>query len=117
MMQTIPQPQLITLDEFLDWYPDDRGRFELHNGVVVEMQPTGTHEQVSGFLALKFAVQIDRLEFPYLIPRQCIVKEIDSNLSGYVPDIVVLDLNQLGNEPLWKKRSLVNSLSKTQPAK
>ncbi|WP_313930227.1 hypothetical protein [Trichocoleus sp. FACHB-262] len=39
-------PQLITLDEFLGWYPDGYGRYELWNGVVIEMQPMGTHEQV-----------------------------------------------------------------------
>ena len=36
----------MTLEEFLDWYPDGYGRFELHDGVVAEMQPTGPHERV-----------------------------------------------------------------------
>jgi len=43
--------QAMKLEEFLDWYPDGYGRYELWNGVVVPTQPTGIHEQVSGFLA------------------------------------------------------------------
>ena len=40
MIQAISKT--MTLDEFLDWYPDGYGSFELYNGVIVEMQPTGT---------------------------------------------------------------------------
>ena len=30
------EEKLVTLNEFLDWYPDGyEGRFELHNGVIV----------------------------------------------------------------------------------
>ncbi|MGB5959231.1 MAG: Uma2 family endonuclease [Coleofasciculaceae cyanobacterium] len=100
-------PKTMTLEEFLDWYPDGYGRFELHDGVVVEMQPTGPHEQVGGFLALKSGVQIERLELPYLIPRQCIIKPIDSDKSGFIPDIAVLDKNALESEPMWQKRSTI----------
>lgn len=95
------------LEEFLDWYPDGCGRFELKDGVVFEMQPTGPHEQVGGFLGVKLGVEIDRLELPYLIPRQAIVKPIDSDKSGFNPDVIVLDWNALENEPMWKKRSTV----------
>ena len=56
--------QLMNLEEFCDWYPDGFfGRFELHNGVVFEMQPTGTHEQVAGFLIGELIVEIKRLNF------------------------------------------------------
>ncbi|MGK7893232.1 MAG: Uma2 family endonuclease [Xenococcus sp. (in: cyanobacteria)] len=99
--------QLKTLEEFLDWYPDGYGRYELWNGVVIEMQPTGTHEQVGGFLGIKLAVEIDRLALPYIIPRQAIVKPIDTDKSGYNPDVIVLDQLALKEEPLWKKRSTI----------
>lgn len=65
MVQAVPQ--LMTLDDFGDWYPDGYGRYELWNGVVIEMQPTGTHEQVGGFLGIKLAVEIDRLKLLYLL--------------------------------------------------
>lgn len=99
--------QAITLDEFLDWYPDGYGRYELRQGVVLEMQPTGTHEQVAGFLAQKLAVEIDRLSLPYLIPRQAIIKPLDAHQSGFNPDVIVLDRSLLEAEPLWQKRSTI----------
>ena len=97
----------ITLDEFLDWYPDGYGRYELRNGAVIEMQPTGTHEQVAGFLAQKLSVEIDRLSMHYLIPRQAIIKLVDSDKSGFNPDVIVLDRKLLEAELLWRKRSII----------
>lgn len=105
MVQALPQ--LMALDEFLDWYPDGYGRYELWNGVVIEMQPTGTHEQVAGLLGIKLGVEIDRLQLPYIIPRQAIIKPIDTEKSGYNPDVIVLDQPALAEEPLWKKRSTI----------
>jgi hypothetical protein len=29
----------ITFEEFLEWYPDGKGRSELRNGVILEMNP------------------------------------------------------------------------------
>jgi Uma2 family endonuclease len=100
-------PQLMTLEEFLDWYPDGYGRYELRNGVVVEMQPTGTHEQVGGFLGGELFLETRRLSLPYIIPRQAIVKPLDTDKSGYCPDVIVLDQPALEDEPLWKKRSTI----------
>jgi Uma2 family endonuclease len=105
MIQTASK--LMTLDEFLDWYPDGYGRFELHDGVVVEMQPTGTHERVAAFHALKLGIEIERLAFPYFVARQCIIKPIDSDKSGFIPDVAVLDETALDAEPMWKKRSTI----------
>ena len=105
MVQALPQ--LMTLDEFLNWYPDGYGRYELWNGVVIEMQPTGTHEQVAGFLAGELFLESKRLQLPYVIPRQAIIKPIDTDKSGYNPDVIVLDQPALAEEPLWKKRSTI----------
>jgi Uma2 family endonuclease len=105
MVQAVPQ--LMTLAEFQDWYPDGYGRYELWNGVVIEMQPTGTHEQVGGFLAGELFLEIKRLRLPYVIPRQAIVKPIDTDKTGYNPDMIVLDQSVLHEEPLWKKRSTI----------
>jgi Uma2 family endonuclease len=105
MVQAVPK--WMTLEDFLDWYPDGYGRYELWNGVVIEMQPTGTHEQVSGFLGVKLGVEIDRLGLPYIIPRQAIIKPVDSDKSGYNADVIVLDQLALNEEPFWKKRSTI----------
>jgi Uma2 family endonuclease len=105
MVQAVPQ--LMTLEDFLDWYPDGYGRYELWNGVVIAMQPTGTHEQVSGFLGVKLGVEIEQLGLPYIISRQAIAKPIDTNQLGYNADVIVLDKRALEEEPLWKKRSTI----------
>ncbi|HAN74674.1 MAG TPA: hypothetical protein DCQ51_13485 [Planktothrix sp. UBA8407] len=111
-MQTVleseSEAKLITLEEFLDWVPDGYGRYELHQGVIKEMQPTGTHEQVAGEIAAELTLEIRRLQLPYFIPRQCIIKAIDSDNSGYIPDVTVIDKNALENEPMWKKRSTIS---------
>lgn len=39
VVQSLSQ-QYMSLQEFLTWLPET-GRYELHDGVVVEMQPTG----------------------------------------------------------------------------
>ena len=112
MITTISQP--ITLEEFWDWYPDGYGRYELHNGAIFEMQPIGNHEQVISFLTIKLAVQIEKLGLPYLIPKQALIKPIDSNKSAYNPDVLILDQSNLNNEPLWKTRSTITQ-GKTVP--
>jgi Uma2 family endonuclease len=100
------QQKLVTFEEFAAWRPD-HGRYELHDGVIVEVaQPTGGHEKVTGFLARKVTVEFDKLDLPYFIPRKVLVKPIE-NESGYEPDILVLNNNNLVNEPLWEKTSTV----------
>jgi len=66
MIQTIIKS--ITFEEFLEWYPDGKGRFELRNGVIVELNPKGEHKEVTGFLIRKINVEIDRLNLPYVTP-------------------------------------------------
>lgn len=104
MVQVLQKP--VTFAEFADWKPDGE-RYELHNGVIVEMsQPTGPHEDIIGFTARKITVEFDRLNLPYSIPKQALVKPTESE-SGYVPDILLLNKTNLVNEPLWQKQSTV----------
>jgi Uma2 family endonuclease len=103
-------PKLQTFDEFIEWYPNDGKRYELHKGVIVEMPPpSGDHEDVVGFLTRKLGVEIDRLNLPFNIPKTGFVRTPSAD-SGYLPDVLVVNQNNLKNEPLWKKESTV-----TQP--
>lgn len=99
-------PKLVTFDEFIAWYPDEvQRRYELHNGVIVEMSPpTGDHEEVIGFLAAQITLEFTRLQLPYFIPKTAFVR-MPENKSGYEPDIVIINRQNLINEPLWKKES------------
>ncbi len=100
-------PQLMTLEEFWDWYPDAYGRYELRNGVPIEVRPTGTHGQVGGFLSIKLGIEIERLQLPYIIPLEALIKPVDTDKSADNPDVIVLDQTALADEPLWKKRSTI----------
>lgn len=101
MVQAVPQ--ITTFDDFIAWYPE-QGRYELINGRVQEVKPTGVHEQVGGYLNGRLAVEIARLALPYFIPKSCTVKPF-SEQSGYLPDVVVVDSTQLKHEPRWPKES------------
>lgn len=97
--------KLTTFEEFIEWYPDNGMRYELHKGVIVEMPPpNGEHENVIGFLAEKITIQYVRLGLPYRIPKTGLVKTPDND-STYSPDIVLVNHDNLVNEPLWKKQS------------
>jgi Uma2 family endonuclease len=103
---TQAQPKLVTFEEFAAWRPEN-GCYELHDGIIVEMaQPLGGHEKVTGFLARKVTVEFDKLDLPYFIPKKVLVKPLE-NESGYEPDVLLINDNNLANEPLWKKSSTV----------
>ncbi|MEO1069117.1 MAG: hypothetical protein AAFW95_08335 [Cyanobacteria bacterium J06638_6] len=73
--------QLMSFQEFLAWKPET-GRFELHDGVIVAMQPTGPHVreaspqeiQVVDLLNRKLNVLIDQVNLAAFIvsaPTNC----------------------------------------------
>ncbi len=67
---------------------------------------TGAHSNITGFISLKLGVQIERHELPYSIPGDCLLKPLEDE-SGYQPDIIVLDREQLSKEPRWQKESII----------
>lgn len=80
----------MSFEAFLEWYPENGRRYELIEGVVVEVLPTGPHEDVAGFLAAELNFEIRRSQLPYSIPCTCLIKP-QAEGSGYVPDVVVLN--------------------------
>ncbi|QMS86957.1 Uma2 family endonuclease [Nostoc edaphicum CCNP1411] len=101
-------PKLLTFNEFSEWYPNDGKRYELHKGVIVEMPPpTGAYEKVVGFIGRKLTVEFDRLNLPYTIPKTALVKTPTAE-SAYSPDVLLLNLDNLDNEPLFQKQSTVS---------
>jgi Uma2 family endonuclease len=108
MIQTLSK--VTTFEEFVAGLPDNSGvRYELHNGNIIEMaQPVGEHEESKGFLTIKLSGIIDRLDLPYLIPNQVIVRP-EGKDSGYFPDVLVLNRENLVNEKLWKKESILSN--------
>ncbi len=111
MIQALPE--YMSFEQFLEWCPENGKRYELHNGIVIEMEPTGQHELVGGFLAEELTLEIRKLKLPYTIPRSCLLKPNLPN-SGYRPDVVVLNKTLLADEPLWEKSSTIQ-YGKTVP--
>jgi Uma2 family endonuclease len=106
MVQALQQP--ITFDEFVEWLPENSEcRYELHRGVIVEMpKPRGTHSEVAGYTTIKAGIEIERLQLPYFIPKECIVRSLDGS-SGYEPDGIVLDRQFMSDEPRWQRESIL----------
>jgi Uma2 family endonuclease len=105
MVEILTKP--VTFDEFIQWYPETGLRYELHDGVIIEMNPpVGDHELVIGFLVRKLSAELDKLDLSYLIPKTTFIKPSNSK-SAYSPDILLLNPENLVNEPLWKKESTI----------
>ncbi len=106
MIQAIPKTKSVTFEEFVQWKPEDK-YYELHNGVVVEIpQPPGDHTLIAGFLNGKIILEFVRLDLPYVITKNALVKPPEHQ-SAYSPDVLVINCPNLINEPLWKKSATV----------
>lgn len=100
--------QLLTFDEFIAWYPENSTtHYELRYGEIVEIpKPTGQHSEVAGFSIAELNFEIRRLNLPYFIPKECVIKSA-RNESGYEPDVIVLDEQTIGEDPRWDKESII----------
>lgn len=98
-------PKLLTVDEFINHYGDD-DRYELIDGELIDMEPTGPHEQVIAFLGRKLNVEIDLQDGSYFVPHRCLIKLLGT-ATAFRPDVIVLDQTQLVNEPLWQDEPVI----------
>ncbi|MEQ8381370.1 MAG: Uma2 family endonuclease [Coleofasciculus sp. A1-SPW-01] len=71
MIQILPKS--LTFDEFVAEY-GDHPRYQLIDGELVDMEPTGSHEQVTGFINMQLNLAIAHLKQPYFIPMRCLIK-------------------------------------------
>jgi Uma2 family endonuclease len=69
MIQALQQP--VSFDKFIDWYPENSDvRYELRNGVIVEMpKAKGKHSGIGGFLVIEAGILIRQFQLPYFIQR------------------------------------------------
>ncbi|NER45255.1 MAG: Uma2 family endonuclease [Symploca sp. SIO1A3] len=104
MTYTLTKP--LTFDEFIAQYGDDF-RYELADGELIDMEPTGPHEAVGGKLATQIGIAITNLQLPWFIPRTCLIRRLANVATARRPDIVVLDETMLANEPLWQREPVI----------
>ncbi|NJK70425.1 MAG: Uma2 family endonuclease [Oscillatoriales cyanobacterium RU_3_3] len=99
-------PQLLTCETFIEKYGDNP-RYELIDGELRDMEPTGPHEAVAGSLAGRIYAEILRSHLNWLIPKNCLIKPPAAVATVLRPDVVVLDKDELRQEPLWQKEPVI----------
>ena len=98
--------KIFTFETFVDRYCDNC-RYELADGELVDMEPTGPHETVSGKLATQIGIAIAAEKLPWFIPRTCLIRPFSDAATARRPDIVVLDETALVSEPLWEREPVI----------
>lgn len=100
--------EFVTFDEFIDWYPENsEHHYELRDGTIVKIpKATGKHSKLTGCFLADISLETQRLQLPYFIPKECVIKP-DREESGYEPDIIVLNEQTIENEQRWEKSSII----------
>lgn len=96
----------LTFDRFLAGYGSDK-RYELIDGEVFDLEPTGQHEEVAAFITTKVCAEIDRLELPWFVLQRGLLRPSDAGMSAFRPDIAVIDRTKLSKERLWANQSIL----------
>ncbi len=100
------QQKPLSFDEFLAHYGGDK-RYELIDGEVFDLEPTGLHEEVAAFITTKICVQIDRTGLPWFVLQRGLLRPSNTGMTAFRPDIAVVDQDELTKEPLWYDQSIL----------
>ena len=92
---------LLSFEDFLVQYGDD-DRYDLVDGELLEIEPTGPHEMVAGKIATRIGLKINRLGYPWFVPKSCILRPFSGVATARRPDVAIVDESALGDEPLWE---------------
>ncbi len=103
--------QALTFDIFLALHGEDN-RYELADGELIDMDPTGPHEVVAGKLALYLGMAITQAQKPWILPRNCLIRPFSSAATARRPDLIILDETLLADEPRWQQEPVI-TLSQT----
>ena len=103
---TYTSSKLLTFEEFLAQYGDN-SRYELIDEELRDMEPTGSHEAVSGSVAGRIYAEILRANLGWLIPKSCLIQPPAAEATALRPDITVLDAAKLKQEPRWQKQPVI----------
>ncbi len=96
----------LTFEQFLIEYADNT-RYELIDGELRDMEPTGPHEEVAGNIAGRIYTEIIHNNLNWLIPKNCLIKPFAAEATALRPDVIVLDKAKLNQEPLWQKEPII----------
>lgn len=100
------QQKSLNFDEFLVRYGGDN-RYELIDGEVFDLEPTGPHEEVAAFITTKVCVQIDGAGLPWFVLQRGLLRPSNLGMSAFRPDIAVVNRDELTKEVLWSNQSIL----------
>ena len=109
MTPAISQPiqeKPLHFDEFLARYGGDH-RYELIDGEVFDVEPTGPHEEVAAFITTKICAQIDVRGLPWFVLQRGLLRPSNVGITAFRPDIMVVNPEELVKEPLWSEQSIL----------
>lgn len=108
-MQTLMYPapkKALTIREFIERHGED-SRYELIDGELRDLEPTGPHESVAGTIAGRLYAAILHLQQPWIIPKNCLIQPPAALATILRPDVIVLDELTLEKELLWQQEPIV----------
>jgi len=100
------QQKALSFDEFLVCYCDDN-RYELIDGDIFDLEPTGLHEEVAAFITTKVCVQIDQMGLPWFVLQRGLIRPDNMGMTAFRPDVAVIDQHELTKEPIWSQQSIL----------
>jgi Uma2 family endonuclease len=100
------QQTALSVDAFLARYGDNN-RYELIDGEVFDLEPTGQHEQVAAFITTKLCVQIDAARLPWFVLQRGLLRPSSEGMTAFRSDVAVVDQVALVDEPLWLDQSIL----------
>jgi Uma2 family endonuclease len=96
----------LTFEDFLKEY-GDHPRYELIDGELRDMEPTGPHESVAGTISGYIFQEILKEKKQWVVPKNCLIKPPAALATALRPDVIVLDEKELRNEPLWQQEPII----------
>lgn len=99
--------QPVSLDEFIARYGGDN-RYELIDGEVFDLEPTGQHEEVAALITAKICVQIDQLGLPWFVLQRGLFRPSSASMTAFRPDVMVVDRTEVAKESLWQEQSIIS---------
>ncbi|MBD2653528.1 Uma2 family endonuclease [Synechocystis sp. FACHB-383] len=100
------QKTLLNIEQFCLHYGDDN-RYELIDGELIDLEPTGIHEEIAAFITLKLCTQIDKANFPWFILQRGLLRPSSTTMTAFRPDVMVVDRPALIEETLWPEQSIL----------
>jgi Uma2 family endonuclease len=100
------QQRLLNFDAFLVQYDGDK-RYELIDGEVFDLEPTGPHEEVAAFITTKVCAQIDAIGLPWFVLQRGLLRPSGLGMTAFRPDVAVVNRDELAKEPFWSEQSIL----------